>query len=47
MVLKPCPSCGIYLTFQHKSDRVAESCNRTDLYPICDGCEAYKEHVPF
>ena len=46
VTMRPCPECGVYLTPQPVSKRVYESCRAGS--PICDGCEAYREHTnPF
>lgn len=45
--LRPCPSCGIYLTPQPASDWVIDNCSRTLSVYECDGCESYREHLCF
>lgn len=42
MIMKPCPSCGVYETPQPKSEKVYDKCLSLNYY--CDGCEAYKDH---
>lgn len=41
-ILQPCPSCGVHLTPQPKSENV---CKRTLSFYECDGCEAYRDHL--
>ena len=42
MIMKPCPSCGVYETPQPRSEKVYDKCMSFDY--DCDGCEAYKDH---
>ncbi len=44
VTLKPCPDCGVYETPQPMFDKVYEKCRNHYNY-ICDGCEAYLDHL--
>ena len=39
VVMRPCPTCGVYMTAQPKSDKVYDKCMSLDYK--CDGCDAY------